>query len=276
MSLLSRSDLLELKYQALQQIAKREGIRANLKKGNIADLLIAKYPDGVQQYQPSPRKNSRQEETPKGQRSPSKRQKIGPSLETNESVQSWVQDVVPIQPSPAQSPVLPTSLGRLSAPCSPGPPHVYCFKGARRVRRELVELVNDTSMMHAEMDETEALLKYATQIYDEAALEAHDFSCLRRGAHIVYGSMKKDSTILDGTYLMDSPHREAWKAYATEQDRLKEKELEELDERLHQEYLKIEEREQDNEVALNQGSPLPIGSKRKYYEDVDEEELDYV
>ncbi|KAG6850845.1 hypothetical protein H0H93_007463 [Arthromyces matolae] len=271
MSLLNRSDLLELKYQSLQQIAKREGIKANAKKDVIVDLLISKYPEGVPKNRAPALKRTRPLKKESEERSrPIKRQRT--SLETNEAVQNWIQNISSAPPSPVHN-----NAHRASPtpdPGPPSPPHVYCFKGARRIRRGLAKLANGSATLHVEMKETEALLRHAEKINEKTAKELNKLTCNRRAMQVLTANIKRDSTILDGTYLMKSSQRDAWKTYAKEQDRLREEELELLDERLHQEQV------ERYEAAINSATEetekiedLPTGSTQQYEDD---DELEYV
>ncbi|KAG6841427.1 hypothetical protein C0991_011321 [Blastosporella zonata] len=320
MSLLTVSDLLELKYPVLQQIAKREGVKANAKKNVMVDLLIKKYPEGVRRHPLSSKlKNGLLDDDSKLSSRSSKRQRVSPT--PDESVRSWVKGVLSAQNSPAHSsagqapspgalPLLSQPSGRavISAlpsppggcPLSPGPlrglslprdrsppPNVYCFKGARRARRDLVNLANGSAVLHADLDETEALLKYATKTYDQAAQQVNGFVCMRRAMQTLHGTMKRDRTVLDGTGQMHLMDVDRWRAYAAEEDRLRQEEQDQLDMRLYNEHVArakaalsgqvAEDKGEMEEKRLNHGGSS-IGSKRKRSMSPDESDdaLEYI
>ncbi|KAG6857192.1 hypothetical protein H0H87_008257 [Tephrocybe sp. NHM501043] len=274
MSLLTRSDLRELKYQALQQLAKREGIKANRKKDVIVDLLLQKYPEGVRRsaflFFDS-----------------TKRQRVVVNRDTNGSVRNWVQELRSRQHSLAPSP--------MHAP-SPEPtplrsplPHVYCFKGARRARRDIVHLVNDSAAIHQDLSETEALLRHATKTYDRATRKLEGFACMRRSLQTMYGTMKRDRTVLDGTGEMNILEVDSWTEYANKLDRLRQEQQDQVDIDLHKKQLaltqdkpelkKVQEKESEEkeseENELNNNRHVPLKRKRATIWD-DDDELEYV
>ncbi|KAG6813511.1 hypothetical protein H0H92_010215 [Tricholoma furcatifolium] len=240
MSLLTRTDLLELKYQALQQIAKREGVKANGKKNVIADLLIQKFPDGVPRYQSSSRAEGVNRKRKSEKQIFSERQRGSPSPEVSDPLKAWVEEVHSAHQSPVVNPLSPAIMPSHSRNPSPAPvpsptfPHVYCLKGARRIRRELVNLTRETADCHADLQESEDLLQHAIRTTDEMSKEVRGLVCMNHSMQYMYGAMKRDRTIWDGTYLLDSPHQQAWKAYVNEEVRLEDQALEDLNERLYE------------------------------------------
>ncbi|KAG6920194.1 hypothetical protein DXG01_004963 [Tephrocybe rancida] len=294
MSLLYRTDLLQLKYQALQRLAKREGIKANSRKDVLVDLLSRKYPDGIRRHSPSPQKTKKELSSPDLSPRPLKRQRTSPSPDANQSVRSWVQGVISAPASPTPSPGYPGPfripspipsparipnpifspahlLGTIPGPhpdhTSP-PPNVYSLKGARRVRRDLTELANESAVIHVDLRETEALLDHATNICKEVAHEVKGILARQRAMQTLYGMMKNDRTILDGTNLMDSPDREAWRAHAMEEDRLDQEHLIEQDERLYNEQVArteaVDEADQSSAFSVPKRSPFSPGTGRFY------------
>ncbi|GLB37737.1 hypothetical protein LshimejAT787_0407880 [Lyophyllum shimeji] len=250
-SLLDRTALNKLKRHDLQQVARRERLKANGKSSDIIDGLLAKYPDGVPRRQTShPRKGKPQSKiSPKIKPEPEnvepaetvtpqlKRQKfdIGsagassrlprlPSTPLSERfAATWIESVAVAigQPTPAAC----SSQPELSPPPPPG------YKDVRFVRRELVDLVNNSVTIQAEVTEAEALLKRAALMYNEVSLDFREMACIRRtieGSFVA--KMKEDRTLWDGTFMMKNDEdKDAWEAYVRDvrEHKAKQKELNE-------------------------------------------------
>lgn len=129
--------------------------------------------------------------------------------------------VATTQPAPAESVVE----RELSPPPPPG------YKDVRFVRRELVDLVNNSVSIQAEVAEAEVMLERAVSMYNDVALDFREMACIRRTTEVSFvAMMKKDRTIWDGMFMMENDEdKDAWGNYVKEmkEHRANQKELKE-------------------------------------------------
>ncbi|KAF8622708.1 hypothetical protein AX15_006799 [Amanita polypyramis BW_CC] len=236
----SRATLQALSRSELQALAKREGIKANLKSENIIGRLLQKYPEGYpRSLAPSPveaplpqtntgadviqpdRSNAEDPLTHARIRQANVKPQdfyLGKgsvaSIDHHEGLASKEDSAMhefqagPLSRQPKQTPefVVPTK------------------KILRFIRRELTGLVNEKGSIMEELYESEQMLQKNLGDIDSMVRDANELVWMRLAVERrIARKMKKDRTIWDGTEFMSKRSQRLWRQYI-EDDKQRRKE----------------------------------------------------
>ncbi|KAM6502524.1 hypothetical protein JOM56_002501 [Amanita muscaria] len=209
-----------LNRSELQILAKRENIKANMKTELIIQLLKQKNPG----------KYARR----------SRRIERGKTCQTEEGTSQYLkpQDqrrVVEIQEIPQEAHSSAPVPARMSLNNDREVPQsveeeIPSFsmptkKYLRFVRRELTELVDESSRLHEELEDCDRVLQRALDDIDKITDEAEDIAWKTRVGieAFICKEMKDDRTVWDGTRFMSKPSQRRWKRWMMEDKRKREK-----------------------------------------------------
>ncbi|KIL68779.1 hypothetical protein M378DRAFT_21714 [Amanita muscaria Koide BX008] len=223
-------DLHVLNRSELQILAKRENIKANMKTELIIQLLKQKNPGKYAR---------RSLEPPESQRIVTERGKTCQIAEVEEGTSQSLklQDqrrVVEIQEIPQEAHSSAPVPARMSLNNDREvPPSVEeeipsfsmpTKKYLRFVRRELTELVDESSRLHEELEDCDRVLQRALDDIDKITDEAEDIAWKTRVGieAFICKEMKDDRTVWDGTRFMSKPSQRRWKRWMMEDKRKRE------------------------------------------------------
>ncbi|RDB25258.1 hypothetical protein Hypma_007598 [Hypsizygus marmoreus] len=235
-----RTTLAKLGRPELQQLAKRERVKATGKNSEIIDRLLTKYPDGVPRHQtpvvlgdnPRKRKSVSVKEEPDAvrpsvsTRRQTKKRKVdastipppvandavaasgAPSARSVRFTSDWVE-ATRTATAPVHEPVAPASAPEPPAR-APSPPLPPGDKDVRFVRRELTRLIDDGVDLRAEVDDLAALLESTRENVKDSEADLKELSCMRRSLEdMVTRRLKSQRQLWDGTYMMKDKRAKA-------------------------------------------------------------------
>ncbi|KAF9469982.1 hypothetical protein BDZ94DRAFT_1243682 [Collybia nuda] len=186
--MMNKSALAKLKRTALQQLAKRGGVRANAKSTDIIDILLKKFPHGV----PRSLLQSSERQEQSTTRNEPKRRKLNidsqtPDVTTNTGLGKHGIQSNLVEHNPGSDPF----------------PHAPGDKSVRLVKREITRLIDEEVAIREAVYETELLMAQAMSIANEIAKDIREISWMRYciETDVVY-ELKHDQALWDGTRLM--------------------------------------------------------------------------
>ncbi|KAK2463129.1 hypothetical protein APHAL10511_004784 [Amanita phalloides] len=216
-----RAALQALSRSELQVLAKREGIKANLKSELIVNRLLQKYPEGYPRSSaPSPElsvdkgaplhQTVNAIETSRTQYTPAAGQSNGHVADDGHPGNATTCGEPGIQTTDLPRPELKPEM------------MIVTKKNLRFIRREMTELVDETGHLQDDLDDLERVLQMNLNDIDAMVRDANELVWMRVGIEVhIANKMKQDRTVWDGTLFMSKSSRRKWMQHVQNNNRVR-------------------------------------------------------